>query len=429
MPTAGAALFVAFLQSPAVDWPQFGGPNRDSRVTALASKFAWGETGPEVLWRSELIGPGFSGVAVQGGEVFVLDNELGESEIVRCLDLATGEEKWSVAYEAKGRVQFPGPRAVPAVTADAVYTCGALGKIVCVDRKTHEIRWEEHVAETYGGEDPGFGWSSSPLLVGDLVVFSPLGGEVGLVALDQKTGAERWTSAGVGFSQSSPAYLELLGEPGLVILATDAQATGQDLAAPMSITCIDPKDGSTRWRHVLTLTRLPVASAVQVDRERFFLTGGYKGGSTLVNIAKKDGAYTFEELFHVERGAQVHAPLLHDEHLYMLANENSNVQPNRRAEGGLVCLGLDGKEKWRSGNAPYFGLGNAILAGDHILVQDGDDGTLRVVKASPKGYEQVAEAKVFGEPRSRSEQMWAPMALAGDRLLLRSQDVLLCVEP
>jgi len=411
------------------DWPCFGGPNRDSRVPALASKFQWGETGPEILWRAEFVGPGFSGPAVHGGEVFVLDTELGESELVRCLDLATGKEKWSVAYEAKGRVQFPGPRAVPTVTADAVYTCGALGNIVCVDRKTQAIRWEEHVVETYGGEDPGFGWSSSPLLVGDLVVFSPLGADVGLVALEQKTGEERWVSAGVGFSQSSPAYLELLGEPGLVILATDGQASGQDQAAPMSITCIDPKDGSTRWRHVLTLTRLPVASAVQIDRERFFLTGGYKGGSTLVKIAKQGGEYAFEELFHVERGAQVHPPLVHDGHVYLLANENANVQPNRQSEGGLLCLGLDGQEKWRSGNAPYFGLGNAILAGEHLLVQDGDDGTLRVVKASPKGYEQVAEAKVFGEPRSRSEQMWAPMALAGDKLLMRSQDVLLCVKP
>lgn len=427
MPLPSAAFLVCFLQAP-LDWPCFGGPNRDARVPALKTKFDWGEKGPEVLWRSAFVGPGFSGVSVDGNEVFLLDTELGESEIVRCLDLATGAEKWSVAYEARGRVQFPGPRAVPTLTADAVYTCGALGNIVCVDRKTREIRWEEHLVETYGGEDPGFGWSSSPLVLGELVIFSPLGKDVGLVALDAKTGEERWTSAGVGFSQSSPAYLELLGEPGIVILATDTQATGQDQAAPMSVTCIDPEDGSTRWRHVLTLTRLPVASAVQIDRERFFLTGGYRGGSTMLRLGKKDGTYTFEELFRVERGAQVHAPLLHDGHLYLLANENWNVIPNRRAEGGLLCLGLDGKEKWRTGSAPYFGLGNAILAGDHLLVQDGDDGTLRVVKASAQGYELVAEATIFPEARDRREQMWAPMALAGEKLLMRSQSELVCVQ-
>ncbi|MNC95328.1 hypothetical protein D3C83_124210 [compost metagenome] len=49
------------------------------------------------------------------------------------------------------------------------------------------------------------------------------------------------------------------------------------------------------------------------------------------------------------------------------------------------------------------------------------------MRAGRKGYEPVAEAKLFGEPSARDGQMWAPMALAGNRLLLRSQEALLCV--
>ena len=51
-----------------------------------------------------------------------------------------------------------------------------------------------------------------------------------------------------------------------------------------------------------------------------------------------------------------------------------------------------------------------------------------MVKASPEGYEPVAEANLFGITDRRDHQMWAPMALAGNRLLLRSQDELLCVD-
>lgn len=424
-PLAALLLSLAPTQAPAADWPQFGGPNANNHVGPIDSKFEWGEKGPEVAWRAKL-GPGFGGAAVQGGEVFLLDCELGEAEMLRAFDLESGAELWSAAYDAPGRNQFPGSRSVPSVTEDAVYTAGAFGHVACFDRKTHELRWMEHVQETYGGEDPGFGWSSSPLVLGDLVIESALGAEVGLIAFDRKTGEERWTSQGVGFSQSTPVLMTLLGEPQLVILATDAQATGQDLAAPMSITSIDPKTGTTKWRHVITLTRLPVAGALQIDEQRFFLTGGYRGGSTMMKIAKKDGAYAFEELYHVERGAQVHFPLVHGDALYLLANENFNQARNKRSEGGLVCLGLDGKERWRTGDAPYFGLGNALLAGDHLLIQDGDDGTLRVVKADASGYKQIAEAKLFGP--TRSGQMWAPMALAGKRLLLRSQEELLCVK-
>src|SRR5262245_62632287 len=160
-------------QAAARDWPHFGGPDGTSRVAVFDAAFDWGEKGPEVLWRTAT-GPGFSGAAVQGGEVFLLDCELGESEILRVFDLASGAEKWRCAYEAPGRVGFPGPRCVPAVTADAVYTSGAFGHVTCFDRASHEIRWEDHLEETYGGANPGFGFSCSPLVVGELVIYSAL---------------------------------------------------------------------------------------------------------------------------------------------------------------------------------------------------------------------------------------------------------------
>jgi hypothetical protein len=49
------------------------------------------------------------------------------------------------------------------------------------------------------------------------------------------------------------------------------------------------------------------------------------------------------------------------------------------------------------------------------------------VRASPDGYRLVAESKLFGESSERDGQMWAPMALAGNKLLIRSQEELLCV--
>jgi len=427
MPMLTAAFLVCALQAP-LDWPCFGGPNRDARVPALKTDFAWGEQGPEVKWRVATAGPGFSGVAVQGDEVFLFDCDLGEGELLRVFDLATGDEKWSAGYEAKGRVQFPGPRCVPAVTSERVFTSGAFGHVACYDRGTHELAWQNHLVETYGGEDPGFGFSTSPLLVDDLVVFSPLGSEVGLVALEQKSGEERWVTEGLGVSHSSPVVLELLGEPTLVVLTTEATPSGLNEAAPMRLNGVDPKTGALRWHHTLTLTRLPVPPPVKVADDKLFLTGGYRGGSTLLQLEKKDGKVAFRELFHIERGSQTHPALLHDGHLYLVVNENWNDQ-GKEEEGGLLCLGLDGKERWRTGDAPYFGRGASILAGGYLLLQDGRDGVLRVAKADPTGYQEVAAHAVFGEARSRDEQMWAPMALAGEYLLLRSQEELVCLKP
>jgi len=212
------------------------------------------------------------------------------------------------------------------------------------------------------------------------------------------------------------------------MLSTVAQASGQDEAAPMTITGIDPDDGSTRWRHETTLSRLPIPGAVQIDEQRFFVTGGYRGGSTLLRIQKKDGKYAFEELFHVERGAQVHLPVLHDGYLFLLVNENWTDPRNRQAEGGLLCLSLDGKEKWRTGDDPYFGRGCALLVDDTLVIQDGLSGVLRAVRATPDGYQQVGEVDLFDVGDRTDHQMWAPLAFAAGKLLMRSQDKLLCLK-
>ena len=413
------------VQAPSESWPQFLGPDRTGKAELAGVSFDWPEGGPEVAWRVGT-GPGYGGVAIEGGEVFLLDRELGERDVLRVFDLASGAEKWSVGYDAPGRLDYAGSRTVPTVSETHVFTQGGFGQVTCFSRESHEIVWSVHLEEVYGGVMPMYGFTAAPILVGDKLIVTALGEDLGLVALDPESGEELWISEPVGYSHSTPVLLELHGEPQIVFLSTMEGASGNEEAAPTTISSFDPEFGDLLWRTITTLTRLPIPGPIQVDDERIFMTGGYRGGSTLMRISKEDG-YAFEELFHIERGSQVHFPLLHDEHLYLLVNENWNTERRRRAEGGLLCLGLDGEERWRTGDAPYFGRGPVLLAGEHLLIQDGFNGVLRVAQATPEGYRQVAEANLFGIDDRRDHRMWAPMALAGRNLLLRSQEQLLCV--
>jgi outer membrane protein assembly factor BamB len=416
---------VAAAQAPA-DWPRFGGPDRTSSVPHEGLDLDWPEGGPAVEWRAS-IGPGYGGVSVRDGEVYLLDREVGEKNVLRVFDLESGKEEWTFEYEAKGRLSFPGSRSVPTVEEDHVYISGGFGLVHCLDRETHELVWSTDVEELYDGRMPTFGWSASPLVVDGLVILAPLGEFVGLLALDRFTGEEAWITDGLGYSHSAPTLVELHGEPQILFLSNTQRATGQDQSAPMTVWSFDPEHGDLNWKHTTNLTRLPIPGPIQIDDERLFLTGGYRGGSTMLRVTHEEGKFSFEELFHIDRGAQIHQPLRHGEHLYLLVNENWNDGRARRKEGGLLCLSLDGEEVWRTGDAPFFGRGNAILVGDHLLVQDGFNGVLRAVEATPEGYRQVAEANVFGIEDSRDRQMWAPMALAGGRLLLRSDEELLCL--
>src|SRR5437868_5261502 len=57
------------------EWPQWLGPQRDGvwRETGIVEKFP--EGGPAVRWRAA-IGGGYSGPAVSGGRVYVMDRQL-----------------------------------------------------------------------------------------------------------------------------------------------------------------------------------------------------------------------------------------------------------------------------------------------------------------------------------------------------------------
>src|SRR5206468_8814632 len=65
-------LCLALAAGRADDWPQWLGPRRDGvwRETGLVDRFPAG--GPKVVWRVPL-GPGYSGPAVAGHRVYVLD--------------------------------------------------------------------------------------------------------------------------------------------------------------------------------------------------------------------------------------------------------------------------------------------------------------------------------------------------------------------
>src|SRR5262249_36403703 len=134
------ALAVPVFTIPALadDWPQWMGPRRDDvwRETGIVQKFA--ANGPPVLWRVPIDG-GYSGPAVAGGKLFVMDRpkaakadgeqateKQGQNqERVRCLDAKTGATVWEHAYACAYNIGYPGgPRTTPVVADGRVYTLG-----------------------------------------------------------------------------------------------------------------------------------------------------------------------------------------------------------------------------------------------------------------------------------------------------------------
>ncbi|MEM1453085.1 MAG: PQQ-binding-like beta-propeller repeat protein [Planctomycetota bacterium] len=431
-----AALSALTLAAPSVppsaavaegDWPQYLGPTRDGVAPWPEESFTWPADGPQIVWRVET-GPGYGGVAIADGEVFLFDREKDEGDVLRVFDLASGEELWAEGYEQKGRLNFDGSRTVPTVVGNRVFTASGFGPVACFDREEQTLAWIVDVGEELGGVQPMFGWCVHPVAYDDVVLAGPLGASTGVVALDQETGNVRWETGHVGFSHSAPSLVTWAGRDQLLFNTCPKSGSGQDEAAPGTIWSFDPKTGETLWRHDLTLCRLPIPAPIVIDDNTLFATGGYRAGSVLLRTkdAKAKGV-AFEEVFRSTRGAQIHAPFLYEDHIYALVNENYTNSRRRRGEGGLVCFDLSGKEKWRTGDDPNFGRGGLVRVADAFLVQDGFQGDLAAVRATPEGYEELGRFEPF-EIRQRDGQLWAPPAISGTKILMRSQSELVCVE-
>ena len=58
---------------------------------------------------------GYGAAAVRDGEVYVLDREDAERDVLRCYDLTTGKTLWTYSYEAAHEFSRKGSRNMPAV--------------------------------------------------------------------------------------------------------------------------------------------------------------------------------------------------------------------------------------------------------------------------------------------------------------------------
>ena len=80
------------------------------------------------------------------------------------------------------------------MTRNRVYTVGAFGQVVALDRKSREPVWSIDLSTSFDAVRPFFGWCQSPIVCDCLVILAPLGKNVRLAALDQDTGATVWTT-------------------------------------------------------------------------------------------------------------------------------------------------------------------------------------------------------------------------------------------
>lgn len=388
------------------DWPQILGPTRNGVYGSNDLADAWPKEGPSVVWQIR-IGHGFGGPAVVAAKV-ILFHRLGDRETIECLDAKTGKLLWTFDYATHYRDDFgfdDGPRAVPAVSENKVYTVGAEGVLHCLDFATGKKVWSVDTKAEFKAGKGYFGMACSPL-VEDNTVLVNIGGvnSAGIVAFDKATGQLRWKATDDEASYSSPTVATINGKRHLFVFTR------------AGLVAIEPQAGRIEfqfpWRASYSAS-VNAATPLVVD-DLLFLSASYQTGAVLLRV-KETGV---EKIWSGDDQLSNHyaTSVYRDGFLYGF---DGRADPGFQPPPSLRCVEFKtGKVRW---SKTGLGAGTVTLVGDALLVLC-ENGQLLQVTAQPDRYRETARAQVF------PSGMRALPALADGCLFARSRDKLFCVD-
>jgi len=373
------------------EWPQWRGPNRDgiSKETGLLKE--WPTQGPSLIWKATGAGAGYSSLAIAGGRIFTMGVR-GGREYVVAFDVGSGKEVWATA---NGRVfsndRGDGPRGTPTVDGDRLYALGGNGDLSCMETKSGRIIWTMNILQKFGGSNPKWGISESPLVIGEKVLVNAGGHGASVIALNKADGSLIWKSQndGAGYSSAMPVQV---GATTQVVFFTDERAIGVDL-----------KDGHLLWSYPRASNNVANVATPVVRGNRVFVSSDYGTGAGLVEI-KADG--TAQEVYFTKDMRNHHSSsILVGDYLYGFS---SGILTAMRFDTGAVA--------WRDRSV---GKGSLVYA-DGNLYAFSENGVVGLFEATPAGYHEKGRFRI----QQDSLPTWTHPVIAGGRLYLRDQNTI-----
>jgi outer membrane protein assembly factor BamB len=398
---------IAFLLLVVVSFAQpaqWRGANRDGKFTDTGLLKTWTDGGPQLLFKVEGIGKGYSSVVATDQFIFAT-GMIDTLDYLSCIT-PEGQIKWKVPYGRSWTQSFPETRGSATVEGDRVYVISGTGQLVCMNVEDGSILWKVNVDKDYKSEWHIWGVSESPLIVDDKVICSPGGNSTSIVAFDKMTGKPVWQSESVGGPRCyvSPIIYEY--KQFRYILA----ATGTHLIA------LEPTSGKVVWTFKywdgakwdqpgLIWANTPVVKGPDI-----FISMGYDYRNVMLTMSE-DGKSVAEKWSNLVLDNHHHGLIELDGNLY-----GSNWISN--GKGKWVCM------DWNSGETKYEtdwqNKGELVYADGLFYILEEKSGTVTLVKPNPQSFDVISSFKLQGG----TGPFWSHPFIANGKLYLRHGEVL-----
>lgn len=286
-----------------------------------------------------------------------------------------------------------GPRGTPTIDGKNVYALGGSGDLTCLDAGTGKTIWHVNLVSDFGGHVPGWGYSESPLIEGEMVIVTPGGKQGTLLALNKKNGEVIWQSKETTqpAHYSSAIVAEIGGIRQIVQFARE------------SCFGVDAKNGKLMWEYKNANNGTANCSTAIVSNDHVFVSSAYGTGGGLAKITTDGDKQSAEEVYFEKSMGDHHGgTVLVGDHLYSLG------------AGRLICMNfMTGKIVWQDRSV---GKGSLVVA-DGMLYLLSERQQVGLAEATPEGYREHGKFKI----ESQGRPSWAHPVVAGGRLYIRDQ--------
>ncbi len=428
-------------------WSSFqnGGNSSASNQSRLR---AW-DSVSDASWRAEIPGYGQSSPVVWNGRVYVtsVSGPKKETYHISAFQLTDGEKLWqhdvknASPQESSNYVSRAAPS--PVVDETGVICFFEGGNLVALTH-ANELRWERNLVDEYGKIEGRHGLGASVEQDATTAfVWVERSEEPYVLAVDKKSGKNKWKVPGIGATSWSSPRLIPVGETRHLVFSAVGSLTGLDPASGARLWSLDGINGNS------TPTPVPLGDGRFLIGATTGRGGSRRGGrgrsstggegaenapggraaksNGVVQISQNgEGQWSADYLWRAERAtSSFGSPIAHDGHAYFV---------NR--SGVLYCLDL------KTGQEHYAKrLGGSIWATPIAAAQQilffGKDGTVYFVKPGPE-FEKIASAPVWAAktaakpqtPPGRGGGFSGPILYAAsilnERVLIRTGKELIC---
>lgn len=392
-------------KAPAFEWPQWGGPNRDFKVSAQGIKDNWPAEGPKQLW-SRSLGEGHSAILVDGGRLYTMYSS-GNREVIIALDAATGWTSWEFPYEAVAQglnlSEGKGPHSTPLVVGNLIYAVGVRGTMHALEKSKGRMVWKHDLWSEYGASFDGRGYAPSPIAYKNTVIV-PAGGRSGqtLMAFDQRTGNLVWKNINFTPAPASPILINVGGQEQLVGFGTN------------EVFGADPNNGNLLWSHPhKTEWGLNISTPVWDAADNLlFISSAYGTGSRAIQLTRNGNQTTAKQVWANNRMRV---------HFGTAVRLGDLVYGSSGDFGPAFFTAINAKNGQVAWQDRSLARASFLHADNKFIILD-EDGTLAIASPGQGGLTIHAKASVM------KNRAWTVPTLAGTKLYLRDRRTIVALD-